>query len=553
MICYLFPEPTYLFFSSNLPGILYYSHIPATVVALLTGLFVFWNGRKFLLNQLLLIIAVCFSLWTLSNLIAWTNIHSNFILFIWSFFGLLSSLISIFCIYFIYVFLDKKDITFRLKTVFLALLAPVLALAPTSFSLRGFNITRCDAFGFEVLPFELYYTSLGVLAMVWILVLLVYRYRRAASELKKQIVLMGIGIEFFLFSFFTMGFLGSYLTSIGILPDSELEMYGLFGMIVFMVYIGIFLVRFKTFNVGLIASQALVVALMVLIGSQLTFVRSTTNFILTLIALVLTAAIGTILIRSVKREIAQRELLEELTQKLEETNERQEVLIHFIGHEVKGFLTKDAGAFASLCDGDFGPLPDGLKPFVCNALEQSRSGARSVTDLLTASNQKKGTITYAKEPFDLKALAAEITEKAKSMAEEKKLALTFSADEAGEPYTMSGDKEKIGDHVLRNIIENSIHYTLAGSVAVSLKKEDNKFVFTVKDTGIGITEEDKKRLFTEGGHGKDSQKVNVHSTGYGLYIAKNIVVAHGGTITAESEGEGKGATFTVEFPGQVVG
>jgi len=194
-----------------------------------------------------------------------------------------------------------------------------------------------------------------------------------------------------------------------------------------------------------------------------------------------------------------------------------------------------------------------LKPFVCNALEQSRSGARSVTDLLTASNQKKGTITYAKEPFDLKALAAEITEKAKSMAEEKKLALTFSADEAGEPYTMSGDKEKIGDHVLRNIIENSIHYTLAGSVAVSLKKEDNKFVFTVKDTGIGITEEDKKRLFTEGGHGKDSQKVNVHSTGYGLYIAKNIVVAHGGTITAESEGEGKGATFTVEFPGQVVG
>ena len=70
----------------------------------------------------------------------------------------------------------------------------------------------------------------------------------------------------------------------------------------------------------------------------------------------------------------------------------------------------------------------------------------------------------------------------------------------------------------------------------------------MKDTGIGINEEDKERLFTEGGHGKDSQKVNAHSTGYGLFIAKSIVLAHGGTIRAESDGEGKGSTFIVEFP-----
>ena len=70
----------------------------------------------------------------------------------------------------------------------------------------------------------------------------------------------------------------------------------------------------------------------------------------------------------------------------------------------------------------------------------------------------------------------------------------------------------------------------------------------MKDTGIGITEEDKTRLFTEGGHGKDSQTINAHSTGYGLYIAKQITLAHGGTIRAESEGEGKGTTFFVELP-----
>jgi signal transduction histidine kinase len=137
-------------------------------------------------------------------------------------------------------------------------------------------------------------------------------------------------------------------------------------------------------------------------------------------------------------------------------------------------------------------------------------------------------------------------ERARAAAGQKGLALSFVAD--GEPYQMTGDRAQIGDHVLRNLIDNAINYTPSGSISVSLKKESGKIIFVVKDTGIGISEEDKKRLFTEGGHGSDSQKTNVHSTGYGLYIAKNIIEAHGGTIRAESEGEGKGSTFIVKFP-----
>ena len=55
------------------------------------------------------------------------------------------------------------------------------------------------------------------------------------------------------------------------------------------------------------------------------------------------------------------------------------------------------------------------------------------------------------------------------------------------------------------------------------------------------------KLFTEGGHGKDSTKVNTESTGFGLYIVKNIIEAHHGKVWAESEGAGKGTTFTVEL------
>lgn len=283
----------------------------------------------------------------------------------------------------------------------------------------------------------------------------------------------------------------------------------------------------------------------------LTFVLATATFFDVLLSvslaqvlyrvaeLVLILLAGVWLIKSMVREF-------ELKRELQETNERQEGLIHFIGHEVKGFLTKDAGTFAALLDGDFGTLPATAKPLVEHALVESRQGESSVATILKAANLKKGTVTYTKERFDLKALVAETVEKAKITAEQKELTLSFSADDAS--YLMMGDKGEINDHVLRNLIDNSINYTPSGSIAVSLKRQGTRIIFTVKDTGIGITEEDKIHLFTEGGHGKNSQKVNVHSTGYGLFIAKQITEAHGGTIRAESEGAGKGSAFIVEFP-----
>lgn len=545
MLCYLYPEPFYLFFSADLPGLLYYSHIPATIVALLVGFFVFWNGRQYLLNQLLFAIAIFFSIWTLSNLIVWTNIHSDFILFIWSFFGLFSGLLSIFCIYFIYVFLEKKDISVRLKLIFLGLLSPILALAATSYNLNGFDITNCDAFVFENVVFYSYYTLLGVLAMVWILVLLARRYRVAAPDLRKQIVLIGLGIESFLFFFFTIIFLASYLTNIGILPNSELELYAFFGMLIFMVYIGILMVRFKTFNVGMIASQALVIALVILIASQFTFIRSTTNLVLTSITLVLTGIIGLILIRSVKREIEQRKHIEMLARDLEKSNKQQVVLIHFITHQIKGFVTKSRNIFASLLEGDYGALPDVMRPMLEEGLRSDTKGVSTIQEILNAANIKSGKVAYTKEPFDLKALVDEIATDLKGSADAKGLSL--AVETGTEPMMYPGDRAQLVN-ALKNLIDNSIKYTPKGEISVSLTKEEKKIRFVVKDTGVGISAEDMAHLFTEGGHGKNSASINVESTGFGLYIVKNIIEAHGGRVWAESEGEGKGSKFITELP-----
>jgi signal transduction histidine kinase len=236
-----------------------------------------------------------------------------------------------------------------------------------------------------------------------------------------------------------------------------------------------------------------------------------------------------------------------LKKELEAANEQQENLLHFISHEIKGFLAKGQNAFAGIVEGDYGSVSPQVKELSQGALVEMRKGVSTVMDILDASNLKKGTISFNKKPFDLKPCLLRVSEDTKWMALRKGLKIETSFDSDGE-YKVNGDEEKITRHVLRNLIENAVRYTLSGTVIASLSKEGAIIRFTVSDTGVGITPEDMQKLFTEGGHGKESIKVNVDSTGYGLFVAKQVVDAHGGKISAFSDGAGKGSTFIVELP-----
>ena len=545
MICPFFPEPTYFLFSHDVPSLLYYAQIPGTIIALILSFYIFWNGRHFLLNRLLLAICLCFSIWTVINLITWTNIHSDIIMFSWSFFGLIFSLISIFCIYFIYVYIDKKDISDRIKIILLALFVPVALITPTSFNISGFDLTNCDAFKFEKLSFEIYYTLLGIIAIIWILVLLIHRYRTSASNsLKKEIFLMGAGIELFLFSFFVIVFLASYLTKIGIFQDSDLELYGLFGMVIFMIYISILVVQFKTFNIKPLATQALVWGLAILIGSQFFFVKTTVNFILVSITFSGSVILGFFFFFSVKKEVKQREELAELNLKLNDLIKQRENLVHLVTHKVKGSFTRSKYMFAGILDGTFGETSPEIKKVAEQGLESDNMGIETVDLVLNVANMQKGTVKYDMKPLNLR----EIVEK--SMNEKKVVALAKGL--VIQNNISDGDYKILADafwikEAINNLLENSIKYTKTGSITVGLQNQNKKVLVSVKDTGVGITPEDKKNLFTEGGRGKDSVKVNVDSTGYGLYSVKLIIDAHKGKVWAESEGPDKGSTFYIEL------
>jgi len=232
--------------------------------------------------------------------------------------------------------------------------------------------------------------------------------------------------------------------------------------------------------------------------------------------------------------------------KLEETTHQQENLIHTIGHEVKGYLTKSEAALAGIAEGDFGAVPEATKSVAHRALEETRKGVSTVMDILSSSSARDGTIHLDTQPLDLRRCAAEVVQAFQSAAKKKGLVLELIASDSA--FMVNGDEMKLREQVMRNLVDNAIKYTPTGSVRVLVTSTDDRAVFSVQDSGIGISEEDLSRLFTPGGKGSHSSDVNAESTGYGLFIAKQIVEAHGGRIWVESRGTGAGSQFFVELP-----
>ncbi len=556
MYCHTFPTPQYLFFTDSVPSLLYYSHIPSAIIALLIGFFIFFNNRHLLLNRLLFAITTLFGLWTILDLTVWTNVNSDIVIFAWSLFGILAVGLSTLSIYFTHVFLNQKDISITTKSFLTLLVVPAILIAPTALNLGGFNLDLCDSSGYEHLGYTLYYSGAGVLAIVWTSVLFIRKYVQATSALlKKQILLMGIGIEFFLITFFTTSFLASFLN----LPYT-VEQYGFLGMTIFMVFMGILIVQFKVFNTKLIATQALVFALALIVFSTF-FVQTLRNVrVILAIALALVLTVGYILIRSVKREVLQREHLQVLTAQLEQSNTNLEhandklksvdklktEFLSLASHQLRSPLTAIKGYSSMLIEGSFGKLNEKISEPVKRIYTSAQGLVSIVEDLLNVSKIEQGGMKYEFQDIDLTPIVKNLFNEMQIPAQSKNIVFALDMNEQ-DKCIVSADSTKI-KQVFLNLTDNSIKYTPEkGTITVSLKRVDGTVEFAVKDNGVGISPETRAKLFEKFSRGEGG-KLNTGGSGLGLYLARQIAIAHKGDVVIESEGLGKGSIFKVVLP-----
>jgi len=571
MICPNYPTPSFFVFTDQVPALLYYSHLPAMFISLLIGTLVFFKSEKSLLGRILLAMSITFFLWSFINLIAWTSNSTDIIAFIWPFFGTIYALLYIFSLYFAKVFVSGRDISFNMKFVLGVLFLPIVLLAPTRYNVQDFNLALCGVTN-ERSYYLNYFYGFGFFVAIWVLFILISGYRKSEGEMKKQILLFGFGIEAFLLSFFVAG----YLASVWFENMYSIEFYGLLGMTFFMGVLTYLIVKFKAFNVKLLGVQALVFSLIILIGSQFAFIKNSINIVLNGITLTLIMIFGYFLVRSVKKEIEQKEQLAtvnaELSQRKDElqmisdrlaqSNDKLRTLdnaktefISIASHQLRTPPTAIKGYASLIAEESFGPINEKQKEALKKISQANDQQINFVEDLLNVSRIESGRMEYSFKEWDIQDLCQNVVDNLYFKAKENKLYLDYKKSETEIPK-VAIDGAKVLE-VISNMVDNALKYTQRGGVTmrVSLCEKNtegciaNEHVrIVVSDTGIGIPDTELPYLFAKFSRGKDISRLNTGGTGLGLYVGKIMIEANGGKIWAESDGKDKGSRFIIELP-----
>jgi len=240
---------------------------------------------------------------------------------------------------------------------------------------------------------------------------------------------------------------------------------------------------------------------------------------------------------------------QEANERLKELDRLKDEFVSLASHELRTPMTVIKSYIWLLLDTKQGPINEKQKTYLERTFSSVERLINLVNDMLNVSRIESGRMLIEKEDVDIENLVATTLEELKAKSDE--LGLKLLIDKKSESIShVLVDPDKI-KQVLLNLVGNSLKFTPAGgSVTVSLDQKDGFVTIAIIDTGQGINPEDVGKLFKKFGMiGKNYlSKQGTQGTGLGLYLTKSIVELHGGSITVESQGEGKGTTFTFTIP-----
>lgn len=230
--------------------------------------------------------------------------------------------------------------------------------------------------------------------------------------------------------------------------------------------------------------------------------------------------------------------------RLEDLDRLKSDFIATVSHELRTPLTAIVGS-AQILTRRFETMPlDQQRQFISAIDNQSQRLSRLVQDLLTTESVEAGVVRLRREPLDLEALCNECLEdiRATPVAGERKLVL----DVRSEKVEAWGDSGALRQ-VITNLVENACKYSSdETTVTVGLEEHPGEAVISVRDEGRGIPQEKLAQIFDRFYQTDASNTRTAGGVGLGLFIVKNLVEGHGGSVRVESE-EGQGTTFFVHL------
>jgi len=230
-------------------------------------------------------------------------------------------------------------------------------------------------------------------------------------------------------------------------------------------------------------------------------------------------------------------------------NHLKDEFLATVSHELRTPLNAILGWARML--GSMQLAPDRVKHGIATIDRNAAALAHIIDDLLDVSRIVAGTLQLASEPVDLAAVAQAALDTVRPLAVARNVHLSFSSDPQA-IQSISGDAGRL-QQVIWNLLANAIKFTAdGGRVDLFIVRSNGHIEVRVVDTGQGISAAFLPHVF-ERFRQADGATTRRHTgLGLGLAIVRQIVELHGGTVDAASQGEGRGATFTVRLPMSVV-
>ncbi|MFH1462723.1 MAG: ATP-binding protein [bacterium] len=220
--------------------------------------------------------------------------------------------------------------------------------------------------------------------------------------------------------------------------------------------------------------------------------------------------------------------------------------VSLAAHQLRTPLSAIKWTLKMLLDGDLGKITKKQKDFIEKTYTSNERMIALVNDLLDITRIEEGRYLFKPTSSDIKAIVQFIVAACRPELKRRKVKLEFQKPKGRLPKVMV-DVEKIR-LAIQNLIENAMKYTPTnGKVTISLRHDKKEVELSVKDTGVGIPEEQKDRIFAKFFRGSNVVRMETEGSGLGLFITKNIIEAHGGKIWFESK-KNKGTTFYFTLP-----
>ncbi len=327
---------------------------------------------------------------------------------------------------------------------------------------------------------------------------------------------------------------------------------GVAAFLPFVVFTAYAIVKHHLFNIKVIATELFTAAIVITLFVEIFTAPTLLERIFRVGVFAIISVFGYFLIKGVWTEVLAREQMQYLAEQLQRTNAALKQLdaaksefISIASHQLRTPLTAIKGFISMVLEGSYGQIPFKHTPVLKKVYESNERLVKVVNDLLNISRIEAGRFKYEWKDTQLVELVKPLIEKYQKDAKARGLQLEVSLPQQVPLVVADPDKLSL---VVGNLLDNAIHYTSKGMVQLRLSVAGKMAHIAIRDTGIGMEENEIHLLFRKFIRGKRVPKIYTEGSGLGLYVAKRIIEDHRGRIWAESAGRGRGSTFFIDLP-----